>query len=128
MKAFMLFLFYSCFLIVFSGIFHVVAASVAGTTSMVFAGTCLGGAVIAALFLGIFAAAYVPDVCVNQTTIEKIAGVELGTYNMGFGTNVKQVFGEKVWMWFLPIPPAIDGFLWSRIAMLEQSVRSDATV
>lgn len=48
---------------------------------------------------------------VNITTIEQISGVgvrpckmRFGMYNFGYLSNLRQVFPDPLWAWFLPIP------------------------
>jgi hypothetical protein len=61
-------------------------------------------------FVGCFGYQYVPEVCVNRTTIERIAGNDPHTFDAGTGRNIAQVFGEHCIFWFLPIPPERYGF------------------
>ena len=110
MKAFMLFLFYSCCVILMSGINGLVSYYVVKTLSLMFVIVLLVIDIVVSLWIGCFAWQYIPEVCVNRTTIERIAQVDPHTYDKGAAQNVKEVFGESCCLWFLPIPPAEAGF------------------
>ena len=113
MKAFMLFLFYSCALIVLSGVNGIVSHFVADSLSLIIATFLMVLDLIVSIAIGIFAGQYVPEVCVNRTTIERIAGNDAHTYDKGREKNIQQVFGEYFWLWFLPIPPNMGDLLWN---------------
>jgi hypothetical protein len=68
-----------------------------------------------ACFVACFGYQYVPEVCVNRTTIERIAGGDRHQYDAGVSENIAQVFGEHWILWFIPVPPARYGFNASEI-------------
>jgi hypothetical protein len=128
MKAFMLFLLYSGVLICFAGVIAVVAARSSDRVPMSTAVIFLVVGVIIALVIGCFGGQYVPEVCVNRTTIERIAGNDPRTFDAGIGSNVRQVFGENWWLWFVPIPPAVNGFAWAEMADLQTQRRDQPSI
>jgi hypothetical protein len=122
MKAFMLLLFYSCVLIMFSAIVHLTASLTIEDTDTTFPIAGLVGGILVSFVLGTFAASYIPNVCINRTTIERIAGLDAQTYNAGPSANMRQIFGESCFLWILPTPPPVNGFVWSRAAILSPAV------
>jgi hypothetical protein len=115
MKAFMLFLLYSTALLLMTAAILLCSAVVTHEVNVLIALVFLTGASIFALMIGSFGLKYVPEVCQNnRTTIERIAGSDPETYNVGTRQNIEQVFGETCWLWVLPIPPRFSGFAWSR--------------
>jgi hypothetical protein len=123
MKAFMLFLFYSCVLVVLSAGIAFVSSLKTQSMDMMMAVTILVVGLIMTVFLGAFACHYVPEVCWrNRTTIERIAGNDPQTWNAGTRNNIEQVFGEKWYLWFVPVPPAFSGFAWSASQIREDLI------
>lgn len=111
MKAFMLFLFYSCVLLVLGGVNRIVSHFIAQTPSMLIAISCTLIFIIFGVCITCFGCQYIPEVCVNRTTIEKIAGNDPHTFDNGIQRNIQEVFGESCWLWFIPTPPRITGFI-----------------
>ena len=66
-------------------------------------------------FLGCFGCSYFPAVCINQTTLERIAGVPSGRFDDGEKKNFEQIFGNCFLSWILPTKPPVTGFMWSGI-------------
>ena len=69
------------------------------------------------MFLGVwlvsFGSTYIFIIWDNRTTLEGIANVNPLTYDRGAFNNMKQVFGDKIWKWFLPMQMEVNGFEWS---------------
>ena len=110
MKAFMLFLFYSCCVILLSGLNGLLSYFFVKSITLMVAIVLIVLDIVVSLWIGCFAWQYIPEVCVNRTTIEKIAGNDAHTYDKGTMKNIQEVFGEACYLWFLPIPPAMSAF------------------
>ena len=116
LKAFMLFNIYNCILlfIATSGcICSILFASIVPMVVLILfaiAAFMMGG------FLGCFGCSYFPAVCINQTTLERIAGVPSGRFDDGEKKNFEQIFGNCFLSWILPTKPPVTGFMWSGIA------------
>lgn len=110
MKAFMLFLFYTCILVILSAVNAMMAYIVAGTLHVMIAYLILFAGFFVSASVGCFGCQYVPEVCVNRTTIEKIAGNDEHVYDEGKQKNIEQVFGEIPLLWFFPTPPRVKDF------------------
>ena len=113
MKAFMLFLFYSCALMFLASISLIVSC-------ILFKSVEISIAVMIAIFSCVVGAAcicfgsqYVPMVCQNVTTLEQIGGIDPVTYDRGRRENVQQIFGKNWIFWFLPTRPDLSGFTWA---------------
>ena len=129
MKAFMLFMFYSAFLFIdlmgsFCLYFSRKESKIYSFLWVIF---LIG--VVMTLYLISFGASYIPNVCVNRTTLEDIARIEQDRYNQGNVDNFKQVFGESPWKWFFPFRSNIDAFSWAieqhRIYMNQNANQND---
>ena len=113
MKAFMLFLFYSCALLFLSSISLIVSSIILKNIDISFS-------IMIAIFcciLGVacicFGSQYVPMICRNITTLEQIGGIDPVTYDRGKRENVRQIFGKNWIFWFLPTRPYLSGFTWA---------------
>jgi hypothetical protein len=127
MKAFMLFLFYSCLMLLLSAGIALFASLKAQSIEILFAVMIVIMGLLFSVFLGAFAWNYVPEVCLrNRTTIERIAGNAPETWNAGTRSNIEQVFGEKWYLWFVPIPPTFSGFAWSASQVTENLIAREA--
>lgn len=128
MKSFMLFLIYTFLLvIVFStGCFlssfykHIIPSIILGVIGafIFLLGICVG----------CFGCSYLPAVCVNRTTLERIAGVPYQTFDVGAKENFQQIFGNSFFAWFLPTKPPISGFLWAGIKDLKPCDRQGQNI
>ena len=113
MKAFMLFMFYSgiLFIIMMGSFFLYYNRKESRMFDFLWL-ICVVG-VIMTLYLFGFGGSYIPNVCINRTTLEDIAQIEQDRYNQGNVDNFKQVFGESPWKWFFPIRSNGDAFAWA---------------
>lgn len=113
MKAFMLFLFYSGILIAdLSGSLLLYLSKKGSSFYMLICFITVIGFLFAA-YTFCFGSTYIPNVCVNRTTLEGIAKIDTDAYNNGKVDNFKQVFGESPWKWFIPLRSNINAFEWA---------------
>jgi cytochrome b subunit of formate dehydrogenase len=111
MKAFMLFLIYTGILLFFAGILAILSSELTKTLPRILSILLLVFGTVVALGVGTFGCHFIPEVCINRTTIERIAGGDMHAYDAGAAKNFAEVFGERCLFWFLPVPPEGYGFL-----------------
>lgn len=115
MKAFMLFLFYSSVMLVVLGIASVFSAIFTPIMDKSLTICIVGMVIMFAIMISCFGYQYIPEVCVNRTTLERIANVAPDTFDEGNIENFQQIFGNSKLSWLLPTKPPISGFMWSGI-------------
>jgi hypothetical protein len=119
----MLFLLYSglLFLILGGLCLAVILCNEFAWSSITFAVLALPGFVMG-FAVGSFGCSYIPHVCINRTTLERIARVAGERFDRGAAENFRQVFGKNCCHWFVPTKPAVSGFMWSGITDLDALV------
>jgi palmitoyltransferase len=119
MKAFMLFLIYTGVMLIIAGLTAICTVTVSFQWVKLMLALAGGMAIVAAIAIAGFGCSYIPQVCVNRTTLERIAGVPEGTFDSGHSENFRQIFGKSGFAWFFPTAPSISGFAWSGIEDLD---------
>ena len=119
MKAFMLFLVYTCVLLILISAAFLVEILISDKSLQIIYCLGIGMCIFIALLLFCFAYQYFPEVCVhNRTTLERIAGNDPSTFDKGNSSeNAKQVFGNSRWAWLVPTRPECDGFTWDTFSI-----------
>jgi hypothetical protein len=113
MKPFMLYLYYSGDMFFIAGLSTLFYLTKVNSVMKFIMWFTFGTLMFMGLYVTFFGASYVSNVCVNQTTLEGIANLSPDTYDIGRDQNVRQVFGESRWRWYLPIPIKVNGFDWA---------------
>jgi hypothetical protein len=125
MKAFMLFLIYTGVMLVIAGAAAFCRAFIDFAWANIIWALVGAAAVVGALMVAGFGCSYIPQVCVNRTTLERIARVPEGTFDSGRAENFRQIFGTCAFAWFFPTRPPISGFAWSGIQDLDNIQTGD---
>lgn len=125
MKSFMLFLFYSGVLLIMIIIDLILAYFFIGDFfELTFVVVISVFVLIIAMMVICFGSGYVPQICVNRTTLERIAGINPETYDAGAAENVRQIMGSSCISWFIPTRPGVSGFYWSGISDSPRSLQA----
>ncbi|KAK8847815.1 hypothetical protein M9Y10_018847 [Tritrichomonas musculus] len=115
LKAFMLFLIYTFMLIIVFSVGCFLSSYYKHLLPPIILGVIGAFIFLIGLCVGCFGFSYLPAVCVNRTTLERIAGVPEDTFNVGAKENFRQIFGNSFFSWFIPTKPSISGFMWAGI-------------
>lgn len=118
MKAFMLFLIYTFLLIVVFAVGCIISSVYKHIMPPIILGVIGAFIFLLGLCVGCFGFSYLPAVFGNRTTLERISGVPHQKFDEGPMENIKQVFGNSCFAWFLPTKPPVSGFIWAGITDL----------
>lgn len=124
-KAFMLFLMYSFALLLLVSLLLLASLFLAPMLPKAVLGVFSGICLFFAISVVIFGCSYVPEVCANRTTLERIANVDPQTYSaQSKAANFKQIFGYTKLSWFVPTRSPVSGFTWSGINDFEHTIET----
>jgi hypothetical protein len=115
MKAFILFMFYTAILFLIACTAATISIIAAWTIHPMIIGILVFCGFVAALSVGGVGCAFLPQLCMNRTTLERIAGLDPNQFDGGSQRNLREVCGPNCLTWFIPTKPAVSGFLWSGI-------------
>lgn len=118
MKSFMLFLIYTFLLIVVFAVGCFISSVYKHIMPPIILGVIGAFIFLLGLCVGCFGFSYLPAVYVNRTTLERISGTPFHKFDEGPMQNIKQIFGNSCFSWFLPTKPPISGFIWEGITDL----------
>lgn len=114
-KPFMLFLFYSGLMLFLFGAAATASCLIAHIIPVAIQASMAGIAAFFGIVVIGFGCTYFPQICMNRTTLERIAGVDPSEFAATRKENLNQVFGKHCIEWFLPTRPAVSGFEWSGV-------------
>jgi hypothetical protein len=126
MKAFILLMVYSSLLLLLACAGGISSIFIAWRVHRAILGVLVFFGMLIALYVGGFSCAYLPKLCMNRTTLEQVAGFAPTVFDRGAGENLREVFGDTCFSWFLPLKPSISGFMWSGIGDLDALLASHA--
>ncbi|EAY09370.1 DHHC zinc finger domain containing protein [Trichomonas vaginalis G3] len=115
MKPFILFMVYSCFLVITAGSSALLYLGEDDSDMKIIYWLIFGSCCAMGIYVACFGLSFCGNTCNDHTTLEGIAKEDKHKYSLGSLTNFKQIFGEHWYEWFIPTQNKFGGFVWAQI-------------